>query len=164
MKSLIYYMHDESSAFRFVLNGDLSQETARDLEQARVTASSVLAARPLIFDVTAVTSIDPGGRQLLRSWHMLGAQLTVASPAGLRRLRSISEVPVTVRSTGGRTPNWLPPRAMALWLAALLTLFSVGGVISAVARIQTRKGSAGASLLVRCVLASRLSIPEGTLC
>jgi len=164
MKSLIYYMHDEPPAFRFVLRGDLSLETARDLEQARVTASSVLAARPLIFDVTAVTSIDPGGRQLLGSWHMLGAQLTVSSPAGLTRLRSISEVPVTVRSTGGRTPNWLPPRAVALWLAALLALFSMGDVISATSSIQTPKGSAGASLLMRCVLASHVSVPEGTLC
>jgi len=164
MKSLIYYMHDESTAFRFVLSGDLSLETARDLEQARVTASSVLAERPLIFDLTAVTSIDSGGRQLLSSWHAQGAQLTIAGSAVLAEVQSMTDLPITVRPAGGQTPNWLPPRALALWLAALLSLFFTSDALLANASIPASPSYTDASLFSKCAVAGYVPFSETTIC
>jgi ABC-type transporter Mla MlaB component len=76
---LVYYIHDQSDSLRFQLAGDLTQETTRDLEQARQTAWSVIGGRSLIVDVTNVKSADEGGREFLEQWHATGAQFIVKS-------------------------------------------------------------------------------------
>ena len=135
-------MHDESAAFRFELAGDLSQDTARDLEQARQTASSVIGGRCLIVDITHLTSIDAGGRELLAEWHALGAQPTVKSREAQTRIQLMVSVPVTLLGTGPRASKWLPSRTAALWLAVLLALILLASATAAASqrngRIQWR--------------------------
>ena len=116
----VYYMHDGSAAFRFQLTGDLSRDTVQDLEQARQTASSVIGQRHLIVDLTDLTGIDAAGRELLETWHLLGAQLTVCSSQGQVRIQSMTVLPITLVETSTGGSKWLPTRAAALWLAALL--------------------------------------------
>jgi ABC-type transporter Mla MlaB component len=119
---LVYYMHDGSAAFRFQLAGDLSQDTVQDLEQARQTASSVIGRRCLTVDLTDLINIDAAGRDLLKEWHALGAQLTVMSSEGQARIQLMTGVPITVVGTKPEASRWLPSRAAALLLAALLVL------------------------------------------
>jgi len=88
-----YYMHDASSGFRFQLTGDLSVERSQDLEQARLTASSVIGRRDLIVDLTGLTSVDASGRELLKAWQALGAQMTVVSAQGQARIQWIDRPP-----------------------------------------------------------------------
>ena len=75
-----YYMHDGSRAFRFALEGTISDDGARDLEQAWHTASSMVADRFFIVDLSRVTGIDSVGQDLIRRWHRDGAQLVGESP------------------------------------------------------------------------------------
>src|SRR5262249_32389212 len=63
-----YYMHDGASSFRFELAGALTAEDAKSLEQAWITASSVLGDRALVVDLTFVTDLDPAARDLLKRW------------------------------------------------------------------------------------------------
>ncbi len=111
---LVYYMHDESEALRFELAGDLSHDTAPDLEQARQTASSIIGRRPLIVDLTDLTSIDAAGRELLEQWHTLGAQLTVVSSEAKARFQ-LAGAPISIVGSGPRASKWLPFRAATLW-------------------------------------------------
>src|ERR1700694_1855186 len=119
---LVYYMHDWSTAFRFQLAGDLSLDCAQDLEQARQTASSVFGERCLIVDLTDITGIDATGRELLEHWYGLGAQLVVISSEAKARIQSMTNVPIAVVATKPQASRWMPSRAAALWLAALLVL------------------------------------------
>jgi anti-anti-sigma regulatory factor len=120
--AFVYYMHDESAAFRFQLAGDLSQDNTGDLEQARQTASSTFGGRSLIVDVTGVTSIDAAGRELLDAWHKLGARLVVNSAKAKRRIQLMTTVPIAVVRKGTEASKWLSFRAANLWVAALLAL------------------------------------------
>src|SRR5260370_11819988 len=117
-----YYMHDGSAAFRFDLAGDLCQHTAQDLEQARLTAASVIGQRSLIVDLTGLTSLDAAGSKLLEEWHALGAQLTVISSEARARIQSMTGVPITLRGTRPGASKWVPSPTAALWLAAFLLL------------------------------------------
>jgi ABC-type transporter Mla MlaB component len=135
---LIYYMHDESAAFRFKLAGDLSQDSTQDLEQARQTASSVFGGRCVIVDITGITSVDTAGREMLDKWHQLGARIVVSSAEAKPRIQSITDLPITVVGATREGSKWWPSLAMTLWLAALLVLLllvSAGAGISASARI-----------------------------
>lgn len=89
-----YYMHDESAAFRFRLAGDLSEANTAELDQARVTASSILNGRPLIVDLTDLDSVDREAGQLIARWHGLGAQLVVATQEARGRIGSMTGMPV----------------------------------------------------------------------
>jgi ABC-type transporter Mla MlaB component len=136
---LVYYMHDGSAAFRFQLAGDLSQDNVQDLEQARQTASSIIGRRNLMVDLSGLTSIDAAGRGLLKQWQALGAQLTAHSSHGRARIQLMADVPITVVGTKAEGSKWLPSRAAALWLAALLALLLAA---TAVAR-SSRRNAAG---------------------
>jgi ABC-type transporter Mla MlaB component len=120
--ALTYYMHDRFAAFRFQLAGDLSQETASDLDQARQTASSVLGGRCLIVDLTGISSVDNAGRELLDTWHGLGAQFVVTASEAKARIRSMTGVPITYFGANSRASKRLPGRAGILWLAALFVV------------------------------------------
>lgn len=111
---LVYYMHDGAAAFRFQLAGELSQDTARDLEQARHTASSTFQRRRLIIDLTGITHIDDSGRRLLDEWQSRGADLVVASPRANARIRSMIDLPVTVVTPKIESRRWLPRAASVI--------------------------------------------------
>jgi ABC-type transporter Mla MlaB component len=128
---LTYYMHDKFTAFRFQLAGDLSQETASDLDQARQTASSVLGGRCLIVDLTGLGSIDAAGRELLDKWDRLGAQFVVTASEAKARIRSMTGVPITFLGANSEGFKRLPARAAILWLAALFVLLLAATIIVA---------------------------------
>jgi len=120
--SLVYYMHDGSDGFRFRLAGELSEQTAGDLEQARRTAASIIGQRSLSVDLTGLTGLDVAGRKLLKEWSALGAQLTVVSLGARARIQMMTALPVTLVGSSPRASTWFPSRAAGLCLAALLAL------------------------------------------
>jgi ABC-type transporter Mla MlaB component len=126
-------MHDESTRFRFDLIGDLSKDTAQDLEQACQTASSVFNGRCLVVDLTRVTSVDHAGRQLLEEWHARGAQLVAASPGSKRRIQSMTTMPITLASAEPESSQWLR-RTATLGLAGLWAALMLATAVAAVAR------------------------------
>ncbi|MBV9768900.1 MAG: anti-sigma factor antagonist [Bryobacterales bacterium] len=102
-----YYMHDGTAAFSFELAGELSDDSARELEQVWLTASSSTGNKLLIVDLSFVTCIGTTGEKLLRHWYEEGAQLVATLP----QARAI------VESITGRRPEpivnhhtWLPFR------------------------------------------------------
>ena len=104
MKSqkLRYYMHDGPSAFRFELAGDLDNAGAREIEQAWRTASSLIAGRVLLIDMTFVTSADEDGRALLARWHAGGARLIARSKTSRDLAEGILGVPLPGNGGVGR--------------------------------------------------------------
>jgi hypothetical protein len=113
-----YYMHDGSSAFSFELAGDLSDEGARELEQAWRTATSVIGEKELLIDLTYVTGFDEAGHELLNKWHAHGARLVAISAEAKKRVLSMTDRPVLLRATVPKTFTWRPFRTAALWLVA----------------------------------------------
>jgi anti-anti-sigma regulatory factor len=111
---LEYYIHDGAAAFRFQLAGELSQDSARDLEQARHTASSTFQRRRLVVDLTGITHIDDSGRRLLDEWHSRGAELVVVSPRAKARIHSMINLPVTVVRPKTESCAWLSRAASFL--------------------------------------------------
>jgi len=150
---LVYYMHDGSAAFRFQLAGDLSQEAVLDLEQARQTASSIIGRRNLIVDLTGLTSIDAAGRELLKDWHALGAQLTALSSDGQARIQLMTAVPITVAGNRPEGSKWLPSRAAALWLAALLVLLLAATAVAG----SSRQNAAGSPSVPGCRQSAKIA-------
>jgi ABC-type transporter Mla MlaB component len=122
---LVYYIHDESAAFRFRLAGDLSQIDVVELEQARQTASSIIGERALVIDLTGLVSIDSAGRELLQQWHSRGARLIVNSARALARIEGLTGLAVTVVPTLRKSGRFVPSRAAMVWLAALSGLLLV---------------------------------------
>jgi anti-anti-sigma regulatory factor len=123
----MYYMHDEFAAFRLLLIGDLSQGSAAELDEARQTASSIFNRRPLIVDLTGIDSMDNAGRELIRKWHGLGAQLMVTSPEAQARIQSMTNMPIVFletkrRSKWLRLPALLAPTATLLMLLMLMLM------------------------------------------
>jgi anti-anti-sigma regulatory factor len=108
-----YYMHDGTTAFSFELAGRLSDEGARELQQAWRTASSVIGDRSLIVDLSYVTGIDVAGQNLLRGWHDRGAQLVAKSPEARARVQSITGQSVGEISAAARHLTWLPFQRVA---------------------------------------------------
>jgi hypothetical protein len=128
---LKYYMHDGSSAFRFELSGDLSNEGARKLEHDWLTASSVIGHRTLIVDMTFLTGADEEGRALLARWHAGGARLVAKSKASRALAEAIvgealPEVPTTVNA--GWDQTWLPFRT-SLGVPALHLIILLGALL-----------------------------------
>ena len=103
-----YYMHEGTTAFSFELAGRLSDDGARELQQAWLTASSVIGDRSLIVDLSYVTGIDATGKELLRGWHDRGAQFVADSPAVRALVQSITGQPFGDLSVTARHSTWLP--------------------------------------------------------
>jgi len=75
------YLHDHVATFRFVLRGELNASSARELEHAWQTASSVTAHKAVVVDVTALTRADSAGMDLLARMRRSGAVLTASASA-----------------------------------------------------------------------------------
>jgi len=117
----IYYMHDGSAGFRFRLTGDLSEANTAELDQARVTASSILNGRSLIVDLTDLDSMDRAARQLIAQWHGLGAQLVVATQEAKARIGSMTGMPIGLLENT-RSPKWFGGSTPLLAAAAVLVI------------------------------------------
>jgi len=114
------YIHGEASSVRFEIEGSLSGNAAKQVEQAWWTASSVIGDRSLVVSIRNLTGIDSSGRKLLRSWQDARALIVAKSPLTKTLVSSIVGQPVMSATTrDGRA--WL--RACALPLIPLFTLF-----------------------------------------
>ncbi|MCU1337186.1 MAG: hypothetical protein JWO19_2767 [Bryobacterales bacterium] len=121
-QDLRYYIHDEADTFRFQLAGRLSKDGARDLEQAWITASSVIGERRVIVDLSDLTSIDPGGQELLTRWHGQGARLVAISHQVKARLQLMTDQPIAVHSRAPAAAVRCRFRAIRFFVPAFLML------------------------------------------
>ena len=104
-----YFMHYGPSAFRLELAGDLNNEGASRLEQDLRTASSIIADRALIVDMTFVTSAEQEGRVLLARWYAEGAQFVAKSKVSRELAGAIVGKPLSDSvSAGDAGSTWLP--------------------------------------------------------
>jgi hypothetical protein len=114
------YIHDGAASFRFEIEGSLSGNAVRQVEQAWRTASSVIGDRSLVVAIGNLTNIDSSGRRLLRSWRDAGAYFVGKSPLAKTLVGSIVGQPILSAPTcDGR--SWL--RTCALPLIPLFALF-----------------------------------------
>ena len=88
------YLYDESECFRFHISGSLGDDHAKDLEQSRLTASSVIGSRPWVLALGNVTHIGPLGRTLLHQWSQEGVKIVADSPMLSSIVRSIAAEPL----------------------------------------------------------------------
>jgi len=84
-----YHMHDGPTAFSIELAGTLAAEGAKKLEQDWGSASAVIGKKELVVDLSFVTEIDPGGRQLLLRWFRNGATVVANTPESRALAESI---------------------------------------------------------------------------
>jgi hypothetical protein len=126
-----YYMHDGTAAFSFELSGRLSDDAARQLEQAWRTASSVVGKRSLIVDLSYVSAIDPVGQDLLRDWHNQGAQFVANSQVAIALLHSITGLCIPRPAMPVRHSTWLPFRIAAYAAITLVVVFFPGTIYAA---------------------------------
>jgi hypothetical protein len=102
------YQHDRASSFCFKLAGALAGKDVAELEQCWIAASSTLAGRAFVVDLSELTAVDEFGRDLLSQWHTLGAEFVAKSAWSRSLVESI---------TGYALPPVLPDRPPALaWL------------------------------------------------
>ena len=94
MARLVYYLHDDPSAFRIELAGPLSASNAAELERCWRTGSSTLGKRTFVVNLDSVTSVDDDGRRLLVRWRQLGAKLVGESAGARSVIESIGETPL----------------------------------------------------------------------
>ena len=119
-----YYMHDGPAAFSFELSGRLSDEAARDLDNARRSASFVTRGRPLIVDLSYVTQVDSFGRKMLRSWYDNGARLIAKLPQARTIVESITGQAPELIAAVAPHQTWLPFRVAGLFAIGLMMLFA----------------------------------------
>jgi len=74
------YLNDSVKRFEFVLKGDLADGAVRSLEQAWLTATSILRGKDVSVEVSGLTAADEAGVRLLYRMTASGARLRVASP------------------------------------------------------------------------------------
>ena len=117
------YIHDGATSFRLEIEGSLSRNAARQLEQAWCTASSTIGNRALVVAVGDVCSIDPFGRALLRRLHQAGAQFVARSPLAKTLVGAIVGQPVTSAMGVTKCDGWDRFRAYVLPMIPLITLF-----------------------------------------
>jgi ABC-type transporter Mla MlaB component len=117
-----YYMHDGPDAISFELAGHLSDRAARELEQARRTASSTARGRSLIVDLSYVTGVDTEGRAMLRGWHADGAQLVAKVPLARMILESITRQSAAPIVETARRQTWRP--VLVASFLAIMSLFA----------------------------------------
>jgi hypothetical protein len=97
---LVYYLHDEPSAFRLELTGTLSAGNLAEIERVWRTGSSTLGTRAFMVDVDSLTSVDDAGRRLLGRWRQLGATFIAESSESRAIVESI-EGPGIERKAAG---------------------------------------------------------------
>jgi hypothetical protein len=132
-----YYMHEGPAAFSFELSGRLSDDAARQLEHARRGASYVTRGRSLIVDLSYVTEVDAAGQELLRRWYDDGAELVAKPPEARDIVQSITGQPAEFIPTTAQHQTWLPFRVAALWVIALMMLFTPARTFAADLKPET---------------------------
>ena len=97
------YQHDSATVFRFKLRGELDGPWVRELEQAWMTATSVLRDKELVVDISGVTRADMAGLKLLCRMREGGARLAASTPQGCPELLKLLDLPSA------------PPRPGRVW-------------------------------------------------
>jgi ABC-type transporter Mla MlaB component len=97
------YLHDSTETFKFALHGELTADAVQSLEQAWITAMSILDGKEVLVDVSAVTAADAEGIQLLRRMTASGARMRAALPAHSEEILRSLGVSVTAPS---RRSGW----------------------------------------------------------
>jgi len=103
-----YYMHDGPNTFSIELAGALAAEGAKELEQDWRSASATIGKRDLVVDISFLTEIDPGGRQLLLHWFRNGATVVANTPESRALAESI--IGRTLPSVARIAPSGCPYR------------------------------------------------------
>jgi hypothetical protein len=147
---LTIYIHDGATSFRFEIEGSLSGNGARQLEQSWCTASSVIRNRSLVIAVGKVNRIDPFGRALLRRLHEAGARFVATSPLANTLVGSITGQPVVFEMAATKHDTWLRFRVHALPLIPLITPFFPATVNAASLEPTTSKAWQSTSSLQMC--------------
>ena len=88
------YLNDSVTSFEFVLKGELSGAAVRSLEQAWVTATSILGGKEVSVEVSGLTAADDAGVELLYRMTASGARLTAALPPDSEELLRSLGIPV----------------------------------------------------------------------
>lgn len=104
-----YYMHDGPAAFSIELAGTLAAEGAKKLEQDWRSVSALIGTKDLVVDISFLTEIDPGGRQLLLRWFRTGATVVANTPESRALAESI--IGRTLPSIGRIAHTWMPYRS-----------------------------------------------------
>ncbi len=107
---MAYYQDDGATTFRFQIAGELTGPEVTDLEHAWQTATSILAGKQLLLDLSDVTGADPIGVQLLQRMLGSGAQLISADPPAAPVLLRSLGAPVTFR------PRTRTSKSLRTWL------------------------------------------------
>jgi ABC-type transporter Mla MlaB component len=128
-KKFRYYMHDGPDAISFELAGHLSDGAARELEQARRTASSTAGGRSLIVDLSYVTGVDTEGRAMLRGWYGDGVQLVAKVPLAKAILASITRQSPAMIAETARSQTWRPVLVASFF--AMVSLFAPARTLAA---------------------------------
>lgn len=74
------YLNDSAKSFEFVLHGELTGDAVESLEQAWITATSILNGKEVFVDVSPLTAADAEGIELLCRMTGSGARLRAARP------------------------------------------------------------------------------------
>jgi len=98
---LVYYLHDEPSAFRLELAGALSAGNLAEIERVWRTGSTTLGTRAFVVDVDSLTSVDDAGRRLLARWTQVGATFIAESSEAKLIVQSVVEFPGIERKAAG---------------------------------------------------------------
>jgi hypothetical protein len=101
------YLNDSARAFEFVLQGELTGDHVKNLEQAWITATSILNGKDVLVDVSSLAAADAEGVELLERMVASGARLK----AGLRRqseefLRTLGVPVAALPRRPGRSRVW----------------------------------------------------------
>jgi hypothetical protein len=138
---LRYYLHDRSSSFRFKLNGTLAGEDVAELAQCWSAASSTLANRAFVVDVSGLSAIDDVGRELLSQWHQQGAEFIANSGWSRSFVESITGYALPPASPdAGWDVACLPLRIAPVLLIVLVILVLPGTVWAGSSRRLTTAG------------------------
>ena len=104
-------MHDGPTAFSIELAGALAGKGAKKLEQDWQTACGVIGKKELVVDLSFVTEIDPGGRQLLFRWFRNGATVVANTPQS--RALAESAIGRPLPPIGRIAYTWSPYRSVS---------------------------------------------------
>jgi len=118
-----YRIHDGAAEFRFELEGSLAFRDVAELDQCLRTAASTIAGKAWVVDLTALTAIDEGGRQLLNRWREAGAEF-VTGPESVAMIEGFNRAGSVVRTAEARPAHFTRPsfQTAAPLIVALLSL------------------------------------------
>ncbi len=86
MNSLQFFIHDDPDPARLEDAGSRAGADVDTLHQTWLRDTFAEASRPVIVDITSVTSVDPLGLALLALMHGFGAHIIAKSPESHLRL------------------------------------------------------------------------------